>query len=258
MTPSPHAALLIIGNEILSGRTQDTNTPWIAQNLNELGIVLAEVRVVRDIEADIISAVNIMRGQYQYVFTTGGIGPTHDDITAESVARAFGVPVELSDHAYKMLRAHYASDADMTPARMKMAMVPKGAALIDNPVSGAPGFRMDNVYVFAGVPRIMQAMFDSIRPELKGGSPVLSSTIACDLAESTIADDLAVIQKNFPQTDIGSYPNYRGGILGLSVVARSTDAGALNGATTAIIAMIKKLGGEPKAISTVSDLPKSA
>lgn len=255
MTQTTDAALIIIGNEILSGRTQDANTGWIGLALNECGVALAEVRIVRDIEAEIVAAVNDLRARYAYVFTTGGIGPTHDDITAQSIAAAFGVKLELNQAAYQMLLNYYGDEREITASRKKMAMVPAGAVLIDNPVSGAAGFRLDNVYVFAGVPRIMQAMFDSIRTDLHGGAPVLSSTIACDLAESTVADDLAAIQKNWPQVDIGSYPNYRGGILGLSVVIRTTDANALHSASHDVIAMITRLGGEPKAISGLGEVP---
>lgn len=257
MTQPTQAALIIIGNEILSGRTQDSNTGWMAQALNECGVTLAEARIVRDIEGEIVAAVNDLRARYKYVFTTGGIGPTHDDITAQSMAAAFGRALELNPQAYQALVSYYEDEAQITPARKKMAMIPVGAVLVDNPVSGAPGFRLENVYVFAGVPRIMQSMFDSIRGDLHGGAPVLSSTIACDLAESVIADELAAIQKNWPQTDIGSYPNYRGGILGLSVVIRTTDAAVLGTVTGEVISLIKRLGGEPKAISGLSNASRT-
>ncbi len=255
MTQAIHAALIIIGNEILSGRTQDTNTPWLAQALNEVGIGLAETRVVRDVEGEIIEAVNALRARYDYVFTTGGIGPTHDDITAQSIANAFGVALELNPNARQILVDYYQSEAEVTPAREKMAMIPAGAALVHNPVSGAPGFRLENVYTFAGVPRIMQGMFDSIRAELKGGDKVLSGTIACDMRESVIAADLAAIQARFPDTDIGSYPTYRGGMAGLSVVVRTADSVRLDAAMAEVVAMIGRLGGTPTAIS--KDAPKA-
>ncbi len=249
MTETIRAALLIIGNEILSGRTQDANTAWLAAALNNIGVVLTEVRIVRDVDAEIVEAVNALRTRYDYVFTTGGIGPTHDDITAQSIANAFGVPLELNDAARQILVDYYRSEDELTDARLKMAMIPQGAALVANPVSGAPGFRMENVYTFAGVPRIMQGMFDSIRGDLKGGNKVLSGTVACDMRESVIAQDLEAIQAKWPGVDIGSYPSYRGGIPGLSVVARTTDAGILDKVMADIVAMVERLGGTPTAIT---------
>lgn len=255
MINTTQAALVIIGNEILSGRTQDTNTPWLAGALNEVGIALAEVRVVPDIEAEIVAAVNALRARYDYVFTTGGIGPTHDDITAQSIANAFGVALEDNAQALQILTEYYGDPAEVTESRAKMAKIPAGASLVHNPVSGAPGFKTENVYTFAGVPRIMQGMFDSIRAELHGGKPVMSGTVACDLRESVIALDLAEIQKKWPQTDIGSYPTYRGGTPGLSVVIRSLDEAALDGAMDAVVALVRALGGNPLAIS--KDTPKA-
>lgn len=244
--------LVIIGNEILSGRTQDTNTAWIAENLNRMGIFLRQVRVVADIEAEIVGAVNELRTKFDYVFTTGGIGPTHDDITAEAVAKAFGVGLELNDEAYQILVRHYGDESDVTPPRKKMAMIPVGASLINNPVSGAPGFQMGNVFVMAGVPRIMQAMFDDLKTRLKRGKPVLSNTIACSLAESAVAEPLAAIQNKYPDVIVGSYPHFRGGLLGLSLVLRSTDTPSLDAATHEVIHLIGDLGGEPHAISIQS------
>jgi molybdenum cofactor synthesis domain-containing protein len=245
-------ALIIIGNEILSGRTQDANTAWIAENLNAMGVVLHQVRVVPDIESEIIAAIHELKGKVDYVFTTGGIGPTHDDITAEAVAKAFGVKLELNQEAYDILVRHYGSEKEVTPPRKKMAMIPQGATLINNPVSGAPGFQMENVFIMAGVPRIMQAMFDDVKTRLKRGKPVLSNTIACSLAESAVAEPLEEIQKKYPTISIGSYPHFRGGILGLSLVLRSTDDPALESATHDVIALIAKLGGEPNALSIQS------
>ncbi len=255
MIHTTQAALIVIGNEILSGRTQDTNTSWLAGALNEAGISLAEVRVVPDIEAEIVAAVNALRARYDYVFTTGGIGPTHDDITAQSIANAFGVALEKNTQAYQMLVDYYGDPTEVTPARAKMAMIPVGAALVSNPVSGAPGFRLENVYTFAGVPRIMQGMFDSIRAELQGGKPVMSGTVACDLAESVIAAGLSGIQEKWPEVDIGSYPTYRGGAAGLSVVARSLDEASLDRVMEEIIALVGSLGGNPLAIS--KDTPRA-
>lgn len=245
-------ALIVIGNEILSGRTQDTNTSWIAEKLNAMGIVLRQVRVVPDMEEDIISAIHALKDTADYLFTTGGIGPTHDDITADSVAKAFGVELALNDEALKILVNHYGGEDQVTASRRKMAMIPKGARLISNPVSGAPGFQIGNVFVMAGVPRIMQAMFDDIKPRLKRGKPVLSNTIACSLTESVIAESLEQIQMRYPVVSIGSYPHFRGGILGLSLVLRATDDPALDAATRDVIALISDMGGEPNALSIQS------
>jgi len=257
MTTAPQkdsytAALIVIGNEILSGRTQDTNSAWIGQQLMPQGIMLRQIRVVPDIEDEIISAIHDLRLKVDYVFTTGGIGPTHDDITAAAVAKAFGVPVELNDTAYQMLVRHYGSEQEVTPARKKMAMVPKGSKLIVNAVSGAPGFQMENVFVMAGVPRIMQSMFEDVKGMLGIGKPVLSNTITCSLTESVIAAGLAKIQNDFPDVAIGSYPSFRGGILGLSLVLRSNDPDLLDRATNDVIALISELGGEPNAIGIQS------
>lgn len=246
------AALIIIGNEILSGRTHDKNTPWIAENMMAMGIVLRQVRVVPDVEDEIIQAVRELKDVVDYVFTTGGIGPTHDDITTEAIAKAFGVKAVLHPVAYDILVAHYGNEAEVTPPRRKMAMIPEGATLIANPVSGAPGFQIENVYVMAGVPRIMQAMLDDVKTRLKRGKPVLSNTIACSLAESVIAERLAVVQEKYPAVEIGSYPHFRGGLLGLSLVLRSIDDALLDTATREVIDLITTLGGEPNAISIQS------
>lgn len=245
-------ALIVIGNEILSGRTQDTNTSWIAENLMSMGVVLHQVRVVPDIESEIIGAVHDLKDKVDYVFTTGGIGPTHDDITAESIAKAFDTRLMLHHDAYQILVRHYGSEEQVTPPRKKMAMIPEGASLINNPVSGAPGFQIENVFVMAGVPRIMQAMFDDVKTRLKKGKPVLSNTIACSLSESAIAEPLERLQKKYPAVSIGSYPHFRGGILGLSLVLRSTDNDTVRAATNEVIEMINRLGGEPNALSIQS------
>ncbi|MCB9989503.1 MAG: competence/damage-inducible protein A [Rhodospirillales bacterium] len=242
------AALIIIGNEILSGRTHDTNTPWIAEKLTIHGVALEEIRVVPDIESAIIRAVNALRERYDYVFTTGGIGPTHDDITAASIAKAFDLPLERHEDAYKVLEDYYGID-DLTPTRAKMSLMPRGAGLIPNPVSGAPGFNIGNVYVMAGVPRIMQAMFDHIIREIRPGPPILSSTVTCAMAESTLADDMEELQALFPDVQIGSYPHYRGGSLGLSVVMRTTDDALLRRVTDELIARVRTHGIEPQAVS---------
>jgi molybdenum cofactor synthesis domain-containing protein len=245
------AALIIIGNEILSGRTQDTNTPWIAERLTGRGIVLSEVRVIADVEVEIIDAVNGLRRKFDYVFTTGGIGPTHDDITAESVARAFARPLERNAEAYKTLEQHYGA-ADLTAPRAKMAMIPKGAGLIPNPVTAAPGFVIENVYVMAGVPRIMQGMMDHILNTIDAGQPILSNTVTCGLPESAVAEDLTNLQNKYEKVQIGSYPHYRGGVLGLSLVLRTTDPAALENATVELIEIIRKHGDEPRALTVKS------
>ena len=246
------AALIIIGNEILSGRTHDKNAPWIAETMMEMGVVLHQIRVIPDIESEIIRAVHELKGEVDYVFTTGGIGPTHDDITAESIAAAFGVKLILHPEAYATLVAHYGNEAEVTAPRKKMAMIPEGGTLINNPVSGAPGFQIENVFVMAGVPRIMQAMLDDVKTKLKRGKPVLSNTIACSLMESAVAEKLSAVQDLYPAISIGSYPHYRGGIIGLSLVLRGTDDSALDKATRDVIALIKSLGGEPNALSVQS------
>ncbi len=248
-TTPPTAAVIIIGNEILSGRTQDTNLQWIADKMTGLGIRLCEVRVVPDIESVIVDTVNELRAKVTYLFTTGGIGPTHDDITAASIAKAFGVKLVTDPEARQLLLAHYGSEDQLTVPRLKMATVPEGSTLIQNPVSAAPGFKIGNVYVMAGVPRIMQGMLDGIIADLEPGQPIVSNTVTCDLSESMIAIDLENIQNKFTTVEIGSYPHYRSGILGLSLVLRSSDNDPLHEATGMVIEMIRKHGGEPRAIS---------
>jgi molybdopterin-biosynthesis enzyme MoeA-like protein len=239
---NPTAALLIIGNEILSGRTQDKNLSHLANVLGAQGILLREVRVVADVENDIIDALNALRARYTYVFTTGGIGPTHDDITTAAIAKAFGVPVIRDAVAEKILRAHYTED-QVNEARLKMADVPEGASLIDNPVSSAPGYSIGNVYVFAGVPRIMQAMLDAVKHTLEGGTPVTMRSITCDVGEGVLAADLTHIQAQFETVEIGSYPYFKQGVLSTTLVMRSVDAQAVNVAYDAVKAMIHQLGG---------------
>ncbi len=242
------AALIIIGNEILAGRTQDTNTPWIAERLTDHGIVLGEVRVIPDEEENIIEAVNQLRKKFDYVFSTGGIGPTHDDITAESIAKAFGVELVRDELAFKMLEEHYGIE-ELTPPRAKMSLIPAGAELIPNPVTAAPGFILENVHVMAGVPRIMQAMLDHLLRMIKAGKPILSNTVACSLAESVVAKDLTDMQKKYPDVQLGSYPHYRGGVLGLSLVLRGTNKDNLEKATDELLEIIKGHGDEPRALS---------
>ena len=243
------ACLLIIGNEILSGRTQDANLAYLAKGLNEVGVRLREARVIPDVPETIIATVNEVRATYDYVFTTGGIGPTHDDITAECVARAFGLRLVLDAEARHRLEVRYRQmngSAELNEARLRMAHVPEGATLIDNPVSAAPGFQIGNVFVMAGVPVIAQAMFDSVKHRLTGGAKMLSRSVNCRLAEGHIAKDLGAIQAAHPAIDIGSYPFWsRGGGFGVSLVLRGTDPDELARAIGEVAAMIIRLGGEP-------------
>jgi len=224
-----NACLIIIGNEILSGRTQDKNLAWLAKELNETGIRIGEVRVIPDITETIVGTVNECRAKFDYVFTTGGIGPTHDDITSDAIAKAFGVKLERNKEAEALLQRHYGKEK-LNAARLKMADLPAGASLILNPVSAAPGFRMENVFVMAGVPSIMQAMFAGLRHELKGGAKMLSKTLSAFITEGVIAERLTAIQEQCPDVEIGSYPFMRQHRLGTSLVARSTDAAALDAA----------------------------
>lgn len=220
--PSVTACMIVIGNEILSGRTQDKNIGWIARQLNEIGIRLAEARIIPDSEEMIVETVNRCRTSYDYVFTSGGIGPTHDDITSASIAKAFGVTLVRHSEAEAILQRHYGPD-QLNAARLKMADIPQGGTLIPNPVSAAPGFCMENVFVMAGVPSIMQAMFDHVKPLLKGGPSILSRTLSAYVTEGMIAEPLARIQEAYPNVDIGSYPFIRQQRLGTSLVARSQD-----------------------------------
>ena len=213
------AALIIIGDEILSGRTQDKNIGFLAERLTTRGINLHQVRIIPDEEGEIIEAVNTMRTKYDYVFTTGGIGPTHDDITAAAVAKAFGRKIQRHTGAMKALKKHYSTD-DFTETRKKMADMPRDVELIDNPVSGAPGFIIENVYVMAGVPDIMQGMFDGIKDTLTGGKPLKQKTISCNIREGDMAPHLNQIQNSHDQVTIGSYPFFHDGNVGVSVVLR--------------------------------------
>lgn len=202
------AAVLIIGDEILSGRTLDTNVQAIAKMLSEKGIQVREVRVVPDVVDVIIEAINALRRAYTYVFTTGGIGPTHDDKTAEAMAKAFGTELKRDPEAWQRLVVHYDGETNINAGRAKMADVPVGAALIDNPVSSAPGFVLENVYVMAGVPKIMQAMLEGVLPKLEGGAVIHSRSIEADVPESVIAGGLAAIEAKYAGISVGSYPKF--------------------------------------------------
>lgn len=237
------AALVIIGNEILSGRTQDANLAFLARALNEAGVQMREVRVVPDAEADIVDAVNACRARYDHVFTTGGIGPTHDDITSACVAKAFGVPFGFHPEAERRLRAYYPPEK-LNDARLKMAQTPEGAELIDNPVSVAPGFTIGNVHVLPGVPSILQAMFAGLKPRLQGGAVVASRTITVVCPEGDVAQALAEIQRQWPTVEIGSYPFMRQGSFGTSLVLRSIDEDAITAAADAILAEVRSRGVE--------------
>ncbi len=236
------AAFLVIGDEILSGRTKDKNISFLADYLTALGIDLKEVRIVPDEKPEIIGAVNALRARYDYVFTSGGIGPTHDDITAESIADAFGVALNLDPRAVAIMEPHY-PPGQFTPARQRMARIPEGADLIENKVSKAPGFRIENVHVMAGVPSIMQAMMDALAPSLKTGKKMLSETVAADMPESRIAERLAAIQDAHPQTLIGSYPRATDGKFTTQIVIRSRDEAILMAAVRDVAEAVADLSG---------------
>jgi len=243
----PTACVLIIGNEILSGRTQDVNLNYIAKRLAECGVRLAEARVIPDQEAAIIDAVNACRAAYDWVFTTGGIGPTHDDITAECIAKAFGVGLEQNAEARALLERQYRErNVELNEARLRMANMPAGALLVDNPVSGAPGFQVGNVFVLAGVPSIMQAMFESAVEHIPGGVPLSSRTVVAYLPEGTLAGPLKELQGEYPDIDMGSYPFYRVGRFGSNLVLRAADEGRLEEAVNKLVACVDQLGGEPQ------------
>ncbi|MHA1570133.1 MAG: competence/damage-inducible protein A, partial [Alphaproteobacteria bacterium] len=240
------ACLIVIGNEILSGRTKDKNLAYLAERLNEWGIRLREARVIPDIEDTIVATINECRPAFDYVFTTGGIGPTHDDITAQSVAKAFDLPLIRNPEAVAILEARTRpAGFELNEARLRMANTPEGATLIENPVSGAPGFQIGNVYVMAGVPSIMRAMLDGLRHRLVGGKPMLSLTVRAYLPEGELAGGLGEIQGRFPELDIGSYPFYVKGKYGASLVMRGTGQARLESAAEELRAFIRGLGAEP-------------
>ena len=242
---NPTACLLVIGNEVLSGRTQDANIKFIATGLGGIGIPLREVRVIPDVAETIIGTVNEVRARFDHVFTTGGIGPTHDDITSECIAAAFGVPWEPHPEAWAKLDAHY-PPGDFNAARQRMATMPRGATLIENKVSVAPGFTIGNVHVMAGVPRIMQSMFEALAPTLSGGPPIVSRAVhAIGLLEGRIADDLRAVQERHPGVDVGSYPFYRVTGSGVALVAKGPDAAEAEAAIAEAQALIAALGLQP-------------
>mgnify|MGYP001242274402 CR=1 FL=1 len=233
------ASIIIIGNEILSGRTQDVNVSFLSKWLNELGVRVGEVRVIEDSEQSIIKCVKELKKKYDYVFTTGGIGPTHDDITSKSVAKAFNVSYGYHKEAYDILEKYYSS-SKFTEGRKKMAKLPVKANLIYNPSSGAPGFIIDNVFCLPGVPSILKSMVDGIKSKIVGGKKILSKTISVNTVESEIAKSLANIQQKFKSIEIGSYPFFRLGKIGVSIVMRSTEIKEIEICTKEIINFIKK------------------
>ena len=235
------AALVVIGEEILSGRTKDENIAYIAAYLTRIGIQLREVRVVADVETAIVAAVNELRSRFTYVFATGGIGPTHDDVTTDAIAKAFGVPVVVDPAAVAAMRKRYIG-TELTPARLRMTRVPEGASLIDNAISRAPGFMIENVIVMAGVPNIMQVMLDDVSPRLKKGCPMVSRSVRLDVPEGDAADGLGALQAAHPEVQIGSYPFFHNKRLGTYVVLRSTDEGKLAAAETALWKFIAEAG----------------
>ncbi|MFV2051510.1 competence/damage-inducible protein A [Aliiroseovarius sp. YM-037] len=231
--PNPTAAMLVIGDEILSGRTRDANMHHLAGALTKHGIDLEEVRVVSDDRAAIIAATRALAAGFDHLFTSGGIGPTHDDITAECIAAAFDTPISIRDDARAILQAHYdESGRELNDARLRMARIPDGATLIENPVSAAPGFTIENVHVMAGVPQVFEAMLASILPHLTGGSPLLSQTMRLMRGEGNVAEPLGKLANDFPDLSIGSYPFVKDGVYGTNIVVRGTSGADIDAAMT--------------------------
>ena len=232
-----NAAILIIGNEILSGRTQDTNTSTIAVWLNSIGVRVEEVRVIPDIEEKIIETLNFLRSTYNYIFTSGGIGPTHDDITAQSVSKAFGLKYEIHKEAFKILEAYY-KPGEFNDGRQKMVWMPENANLILNPTSGAPGFNVENVFCLPGVPSILKSMLGGLTNTIVGGEPIKSHTISLRTVESEIADSLTKVQDENKDVEIGSYPFFQAGKLGVSIVIRSEDQNKIDNCNSQILKFV--------------------
>ena len=238
MTKKTNAAILIIGNEILSGRTQDTNTSTLSLWLNSIGVRVQEVRIIPDIEETIVNSVNSLRKIYDYVFTTGGIGPTHDDITAQSIAKAFNLDYEIHKEGYKILEKYYKL-GEFNEGRQKMIWMPKNAKLLLNPTSGAPGFSVENVFCLPGVPSILKSMLGGLKNDVVGGEPILSHTISLKTVESEIANSLTKVQDNNNGVEIGSYPFFQAGKLGVSIVIRSEDQNKINTCSSQILDFVK-------------------
>ncbi len=233
-----NAAILIIGNEILSGRTCDTNTSSLALWLNSIGVKVQEVKIIPDIEETIISSVNLLRKLYDYVFTTGGIGPTHDDITAQSIAKAFNLKYEIHKEGYKILEKYY-KPGEFNEGRQKMIWMPKNAKLILNPTSGAPGFNVENVFCLPGVPSILKSMLGGLKNDIVGGEPILSHTINLRTVESEIASSLTKVQDSNKDVEIGSYPFFQAGKIGVSIVIRSENQNKINICNSQILDFVK-------------------
>ncbi len=241
------AGIIIIGDEILSGRTKDTNINWIASQLDELGIRLREARIIPDDKNTIIETIQSFTKKFTYVFSCGGIGPTHDDITTACVARAFNQKLVKDTEAMRRLKLHYeGTDVEFNESRQKMAIVPTNSTLIDNPVSAAPGYKIENLFVFAGVPKIMNGMFNSIHSDLTGGKILKSKTVSSNIGEGLIAKDLEKIENQFSNVKIGSYPYFKPGSFGTSIVLRSEDEISLEKASVSILEIVIKLGGKGK------------
>ena len=238
-----NAAILIIGNEILSGRTQDTNTSTIALWLNSIGVKVQEVRVIPDIEETIIDTVNHLKKVNDYVFTTGGIGPTHDDITAESISKAFNLKYKIHKEAFKILEVYY-KPGEFNEGRQKMVWMPENANLILNPTSGAPGFNVENVFCLPGVPSILKSMLGGLKNKIVGGDPILSHTISLRTVESEIAQSLTNVQNNNKDTEIGSYPFFQAGKLGVSIVIRSEKKSKIDECSVQILNFVEKMNIE--------------
>ena len=234
-----NAAILIIGNEILSGRTQDTNTSTLAIWLNSIGVKVEEVRVIPDVEKTIVDTLNLLRVTYDYIFTTGGIGPTHDDITAQSVSKAFGIKYEIHKEAFKILEAYY-KPGEFNEGRQKMVWMPENAELILNPTSGAPGFSVKNVFCLPGVPSILKSMLGGLKNRIVGGQPILSHTISLRTVESEIANSLTQVQNQNKDVEIGSYPFFHAGKLGVSIVLRSEKQSKIDDCSSQILNFIKE------------------
>ena len=234
-----NAAILIIGNEILSGRTQDTNTSTLATWLNSIGVKVGEVRIIPDIEKIIVTTLNLLKSNYDYVFTTGGIGPTHDDITAESVSKTFGLKYEIHKEAFDILEAYY-KPGEFNEGRQKMVWMPENANLILNPTSGAPGFNVENVFCLPGVPSILKSMLGGLTNKIVGGKPILSLTISLRTVESEIANSLTKVQDDNQDVEIGSYPFFQAGKLGVSIVIRSEDQTKIDNCNSQVLEFVNK------------------
>ncbi len=249
MDDKQKTAILVIGDEVLSGRTKDTNSGWLATELGAIGLPVGEIRVVADVQDRIVAALNELRARYKYIFTTGGIGPTHDDITADAIAAAFGVVLPYHPEARMRLTAYIGAEK-MNEARLRMARIPEGAALIDNPLTAAPGFCIENVFVMAGVPKIMQVMFNGVADTLEHGAPVVMRALATNLKEGDFAAGLEALQKQFPDVSLGSYPHYTGdksyeAAWVTQLLAKGLDASRVDAAIEAIRAMLIAMGDSP-------------